>query len=71
MDTEILHTVGDDPITELMDVDRFYGWTRRIGLLKGILQPRKRSKLPYILIITFSSLLLGCIGAIVYLQFFY
>jgi hypothetical protein len=70
MDVEILHTVGDDPLNELMDMDQFYGWTRRIGVLKSIFEPRKKTKLRYIPLIIFFTLFLASLGILAYLLFF-
>ncbi|MEA3558089.1 MAG: hypothetical protein U9R75_02445 [Candidatus Thermoplasmatota archaeon] len=70
MDVEILHTVGDDPLNELMDLDQYYGWTRRIGVLKSIFTPRKRSKWRYFPLIIFLALFFASLGILSYLLFF-
>ncbi|MFO8051534.1 MAG: hypothetical protein R6V01_07545 [Thermoplasmatota archaeon] len=70
MNIEILETVGDDPLGELMDVDQFYGWSRRIAVLESIFRPRKRSKVIYLPLMIFLLLFLGCAGVLVYLLMF-
>ena len=42
----IMQTTGDDPLTELMELDEFYGWTRRISILRSIFG-KKKSVLPW------------------------
>ncbi|OYT44269.1 MAG: hypothetical protein DRN37_08220 [Thermoplasmata archaeon] len=64
--TEILQTVGDDPLTELMELDMYYGWSRRIGKLRSVFAER-RSHLP--LFMAVGTLVLGCalIGAYLFI----
>ncbi|MFW3146304.1 MAG: hypothetical protein ACMUIE_05785 [Thermoplasmatota archaeon] len=70
MGSEILQTVGDDPLSELLDMDRFYGWSRRIARLRSIFE-RKKPKWPYFLLgISLMGVVL-CSGMLVYLLFYY
>lgn len=70
MENGILQTVGDDPLSELLEMDRFYGWTRRIARLRSIFE-RKRPKWPYFLLGFSLTGVLVCSGLLVYLLFFY
>lgn len=64
----ILRTTGDDPLTELVELDEFYGWTRRISILRSIFSKKKGSVLPYI----FGGLfILGTILIGSYVVFYY
>ena len=67
----ILNTVGDSPLTELMELDEFYCWTKRIAMLDSIFKPKKRSKVPYIIMGFAALIALGAIGAGIYLHYFY
>ena len=40
MGAETLSKLGDDPITEFMELDEFYKWSERIMRLYSILFPR-------------------------------
>jgi hypothetical protein len=55
--------VGSDPIGELMEVDGFYGWSRRIGIIRSLFE-RKRSKAPYVFLFTTSALIIFGVGLI-------
>jgi hypothetical protein len=68
---ELLFKVGDDPLQELTELDRFYKWTYRISQLKGLFE-KKRSVSPIIIYIVMVSLSisLGAIGVLTYLHFF-
>lgn len=65
--TEILQTIGDDPLTELMELDMYYGWSGRIEKLRSVFTVRRRSHLP--LFIAGGALFLGCalIGAYLFI----
>lgn len=67
MGYELLFKVGDDPLQELLEMDRFFKWSYRIRKLKGLFQ-KKRSIAPFIIyIITVTlSILLGVIGVLAY-----
>ncbi len=70
MTGEILYTVGDDPLSELADMDRFYGWTRRSARLRSLFE-RRRSIVPWIILVGVSSaVLLSSYGVLVYLAFY-
>ena len=70
MTGEILYTVGDDPLSELADVDRFYGWSRRSLRLRSLYE-RKRSPIPWIALAGFfAAVLISSYGILVYLAFF-
>ena len=70
MNVDILHTVGDDPLNELMDVDQFYGWSRRIKTLKSIFEPKRRSGSRYIPFLIIFMLFLASLGILGYLLLF-
>ena len=41
MGYELLFKVGDDPLQELVEMDRFFKWSYRIRKLRGILYPKR------------------------------
>jgi hypothetical protein len=59
----IMQTIGDDPLTELMELDSIYGWTRRIRTLASLFERRKRSKAPYVLMVILLLMGAGLISA--------
>jgi hypothetical protein len=65
---EILRTVGGDPLSELAEMDQFFGWTRRIEKLSGLYR-RKPSNIPYFIIGGLAVASLACGLLVVYLQF--
>ncbi|MGA1848953.1 MAG: hypothetical protein ACMUHB_06400 [Thermoplasmatota archaeon] len=68
MDGEILRTVGGDPLSELVEMDHFYGWTRRIAKLSAIYM-KKPSNVPYFMIGGLCAASLACGGLVIYLLF--
>ena len=66
----ILRTTGDDPLTELVELDEFYGWTRRIAILRSVFSKKKGSVLP---IIIGGLFLLGTvlIGSYIVIYYFF
>lgn len=67
----ILNTVGDNPLTELMELDEFYCWTARIRILESVYNPKKRSKVPYIMMASLGVIAVGLILLGTYLYFYY
>jgi hypothetical protein len=63
----ILQTVGDDPLTELMELDQIYGWTRRISVLLSIFEKRRRSIWPVIALGLILAIALAAVGTGAYL----
>lgn len=66
----ILQTAGDDPLTELMELDEFYGWTRRISVLGGLFKKkRKHSALPFVIgtLFILGVILIGSYFALYYI----
>ncbi len=66
MDGDILRTVGGDPLSELVEMDHFYGWTRRIAKLSAI-HLKKPSNIPYFVIGGLAIASLVCGGLVIYL----
>jgi hypothetical protein len=66
---ELLFKVGDDPLQELAEMDRFFKWSYRIGKLRGMYE-KKRSYLPWIVYICAISLAFSC-GILALLAFQY
>ncbi len=46
----IMASIGDDPLTELMELDSIYCWSRRIHSLTSLFQKKKKSIAPYVLL---------------------
>ncbi len=68
---ELLFKVGDDPLQELTELDRFYKWSYRIRQLRGLFE-KKRSVTPfliYILAVTLS-VSLGVLGVLTFQYLF-
>jgi hypothetical protein len=42
MGKEILARIGDNPLNELYELDRFYGWSSRIAIILSIVFPKRR-----------------------------
>ena len=60
-----------DPIGELMELDMWFGWSRRITTLQLMLTPPKRRIWPYIVLPLCGLLGLAAIGVASYLLFIY
>jgi len=74
MGKDILYRTGDDPLSELSELDAFYGWSFRIRRVLSVLYPRKKRKiLPYVIlgVLCIGLALTGCalFYAIFYLLF--
>ena len=71
MGYELLFKVGDDPLQELAEMDRFFKWTYRIRKLRGLYE-KKRSYLPWIIYICAVTFAFSCgsLAVIAYLYFF-
>ncbi|MGA1822880.1 MAG: hypothetical protein ACMUIG_10175 [Thermoplasmatota archaeon] len=71
MGREILYRIGDDPLSELAELDSFYMWSARIRRILSILYPRKkRSILPYVVLGILGLGLILTAAAIFYLAFY-
>ena len=56
----IIQKLGDDPLTELMELDSIYGWSRRINTLSSLFRKRKRSRAPFFMLLVL--LILGTLA---------
>lgn len=66
----IMQRLGDDPLTELMELDSIYGWSKRINTLSSLFRKKKRSRAPFFFLLSLliiGSLALGFGLAMVYL----
>jgi hypothetical protein len=68
---ELLFKVGDDPLQELAELDRFFKWTYRIEKLRDLFS-KKRSVLPIVIyslavVLAFSC---GVLAVLAYLYLF-
>jgi hypothetical protein len=41
--TVIMNRSGDDPLTELMELDEIYGWSRRLAILGSLFKKKDNS----------------------------
>lgn len=71
MGKEILYSIGDDPLSELAELDSFYMWSFRIRRVLSILYPKKKRRiLPYVVLGILGLGLIISAGALFYLIFY-
>ena len=63
--------VMEDPMAALMELDQWYGWSRRIEILRELVEPRRT--FPWLVIFVFFLIMvgMGLLGVSAYLLFFY
>jgi hypothetical protein len=66
---ELLFKVGDDPLSELAELDHFFKWSYRIRKLRGLFE-KKRSYLSILIYTLAVALAFSCgILVVLYLQY--
>ncbi|MBN1389182.1 MAG: hypothetical protein JXA22_00915 [Candidatus Thermoplasmatota archaeon] len=72
MGYELLHQVGDDPLSELAEMDHFYRWSYRIAKLRGLFERKRRTDAWLTAgLLLILALTLCLIGTFAFLYFFF